>query len=676
MQGQVSLLAIVGLPLAAGALILGFEGAWRRWFGPERALMLAGRVALGSTLLAGLLLSLALYVLTRRPDLAPVQDVLWAAAGRTTVLALHLELGMLARVVCAAALAVALAVQVAALGDPQAGCRSLGRAALLLGGVLLTALGSTVWGVALGWQIAAIAGGAPQHGDGDRSEETGPFGQVAWRWSDAGVWVAVLAIAVGAGDLGLGLVTRAVLFGAHSTMLLAGPIAGLAPVTVAVLGLTVAVLGRWGGLLAGQRGEAPASRAALLGLGAGAGLLLLLRLHAVLVLAPTLMAALVLVGGGWALGFAIAGLRARGDEVIVRVTQALLGVGAVALGFGAWVPAAGLLLALGLASAAATLAWSTDGRAGSVWRWVSGLTLAGLLPGGVALWAGEVGGVGFTHMSAWSPWLNWAAVGLVAAGLVAIAGSMGHVLRDRSSARGGPELALAAGLLATLAAGIGVIDAPGLATTLRGWIWPEFAASWALRDDFGLGPLPPFGVDAARWGVLGAVLLAGLGLWQGPRLRAWALRLPGVEVPVAAWLTRRWRALLAAGHELGERRLLALLVVPGSPGVARAPGRSDLQAALVLALCGAIGVLAVVFANSDVVQVGPTRVYPVDVGGLDPALLGSRRGGAKPAAAAAPGTGELAPGTGDPRGGELAPGTGELAPGTGDGARAPVEAAR
>ena len=108
MQGQVSLLAIVGLPLAAGALILGFEAAWRRWFGPERALMLAGRVALGSTLLAGLLLSLALYVLTRRPDLAPVQDVLWAAAGRTTVLALHLELGMLARVVCAAALAVAL----------------------------------------------------------------------------------------------------------------------------------------------------------------------------------------------------------------------------------------------------------------------------------------------------------------------------------------------------------------------------------------------------------------------------------------------------------------------------------------------------------------------------------------------------------------------------------------
>ena len=119
MQGQVSLLAIVGLPLAAGALILGFEAAWRRWFGPERALMLAGRVALGSTLLAGLLLSLALYVLTRRPDLAPVQDVLWAAAGRTTVLALHLELGMLARVVCAAALAVALAVQIAALGDPQ-----------------------------------------------------------------------------------------------------------------------------------------------------------------------------------------------------------------------------------------------------------------------------------------------------------------------------------------------------------------------------------------------------------------------------------------------------------------------------------------------------------------------------------------------------------------------------
>ena len=668
MQGQVSLLAIAALPVAAGVLISGFAPAWRRWFGEERALMLAGRVALGSTLLSGMLLALALYVLARRPDLAPVQDVLWASAGRTTVLALHLELGMLARVVCVVALTIALAVQVAALGDPRRGTGDLGRAALLLGGVLLTALATTVWGCALGWQIAALASGRLGQVAEDRSQGTGPFAQVAWRWSDGGVWVAVLAIAIGAGDLGLDLVTRSVLFGAHSTLLLGGPLAGAAPVTVAAAGLLVAAAGRLGGLPAALRGEAAAGRAALLGLGAGAGLLLLLRLHVVLVLAPTLMAGLALVAGVGALGLAVAGLRGRGEDVLVRVAQAQLGLAALALGFGAWVPAAGLLLASGLASAAATLAWSTGGRTGSSLRWVSGVALAGLLPGGVALWSGEIGGAAFTYMSAWSPWLNWAAAGLVGCTLLAIAGSMGHVLRDRSSATGGPELALAGGVLTAGARAIGAIDVPGVAASLRVWLWPEFAASWLLRDDFGLGPLPQYRAEEARLGALVGVGVAAVGLLLAPRLRAWALRLPGFGWSPGAWLARRARALLAALHELGERRVLGLLLVPGSPGVARAPGRGELQGALVLALLGAVAVLAVVFANPDVVQVGPTRVYPVDVGGLDPALLGSKRAGKS--AAARP---ELAPGTGDGARPELAPGTGdgarpELAPGTGDGA--------
>jgi hypothetical protein len=669
MQGQVSLLAIAALPVAAGVLISGFAPAWRRWFGEERALMLAGRVALGSTLLSGMLLALALYVLARRPDLAPVQDVLWASAGRTTVLALHLELGMLARVVCVVALTIALAVQVAALGDPRRGTGDLGRAALLLGGVLLTALATTVWGV---------RAGLADRGAGQRAFGTGRRGQVAEDRSFRAGGVAVerrRGVGRGAGDRDRGggprapdLVTRSVLFGAHSTLLLGGPLAGAAPVTVAAAGLLVAAAGRLGGLPAALRGEAAAGRAALLGLGAGAGLLLLLRLHVVLVLAPTLMAGLALVAGVGALGLAVAGLRGRGEDVLVRVAQAQLGLAALALGFGAWVPAVGLLLASGLASAAATLAWSTGGRTGSSLRWVSGVALAGLLPGGVALWSGEIGGAAFTYMSAWSPWLNWAAAGLVGCTLLAIAGSMGHVLRDRSSATGGPELALAGGVLTAGALAIGAIDVPGVAASLRVWLWPEFAASWLLRDDFGLGPLPQYRAEEARLGALVGVGVAAVGLLLAPRLRAWALRLPGFGWSPGAWLARRARALLAALHELGERRVLGLLLVPGSPGVARAPGRGELQGALVLALLGAVAVLAVVFANPDVVQVGPTRVYPVDVGGLDPALLGSKRAGKS--AAARP---ELAPGTGDGARPELAPGTGdgarpELAPGTGDGA--------
>ena len=662
MQGQVSLLAIALLPLAAGAVIFGFEAAWRRWFGAERALMLAGRLALGSTLLAGMLLALALYVLTRRPELDPVQDVLWASAGRTTVLALHLELGMLARVVGCVALTIALAVQVAALGDPRDGCRSLGRAALLLGGVLLVALGSTVWGVALGWQIAALGCGVSGQVLGDRSEETGAFAQVGWRWSDGGVWLAVLAIAVGAGDLGIPLVTRAMLFGEHSTMLVGGPIAGAAPVTVAVLGLLVGVLGRLGGLMAALRGEAVAGRAAVLGLGAGVGVLMLLRLHAVLVLAPTLMAGLVVVGGVVALWAAVMGLRGRGDEGVVRVVQAQLGLCLLALGFGAWVPALGLLVGCGVAGAAMVLAWGSGVR----WsRWASGLALAGALPCGAGLWAGELGGSALMFMSAWSPWINFAAAVVCAAVMLAIGGSIGHVLRDRSPGHGGPELALGAGVLAVGAVAIGAIDVPGLEATLRAWVWPEFAGSWLLRDDYGLGPLPGYRVELARYGVVVAVLLAGLGMGLAGRLRGWALALPELEMGLAG-LRRRARALIAGAHEVVELRALAVLLVPGSPGLGRAAGRGDLQAALVIALFGAIAVLAVVFANPDVVQVGPSRVYPVDVGGLDPALLGSQRRGAKGAKAeeAAPGAAarELAPGTGDAAAArELAPGTGDAA---------------
>ena len=44
-----------------------------------------------------------------------------------------------------------------------------------------------------------------------------------------------------------------------------------------------------------------------------------------------------------------------------------------------------------------------------------------------------------------------------------------------------------------------------------------------------------------------------------------------------------------------------------------------------LGLLGALVVLGFVYCNPDVVQVGPSRVYPVDLGGLDPALLGSGR---------------------------------------------------
>ena len=170
MQAHVSLLAIVALPMLAGLLICGFEAAWRRWFGAERALALAGRVALGGTLLAALLLAAGVYALRVRPDLGRTQAIPWAGAGYTTALDLDLELGGLALVAGAVALVTALGVQLAALGDVRAGARSLGRSALLLGGTLLLALSATLWGAALGWQIVVLVACSRGHVREDMSE--------------------------------------------------------------------------------------------------------------------------------------------------------------------------------------------------------------------------------------------------------------------------------------------------------------------------------------------------------------------------------------------------------------------------------------------------------------------------------------------------------------------------
>ena len=660
MRGQVSLLAIVALPLAAGLLVAALAPAWRRWFGAARGLALAGRVALGATLLAGLLIGTALYALSVRPDLSAKQAVAWGRVGFTTALDLDLELGGLAVVIAGLALVVALAVQIAALGDVRGGARALGRSALLLGGVLLLALSATAWGAALGWQIVALvvgacgAGRAESRGGRDRSEGTGPGGQGGadrsegtgpggqsevgaaqageeggrgWaRLADAGVWLALLAITVGVGDLGLEALTRGALLAGDSRLVgasLGGPLAGVSLATVAALGLVVAVLARAHGLTAALRGEGPAMRAALHGLAAGAGALLLLRLHLALALAPTVMAGATVVGAGYAAAAAVAGLRAGdGGAALDRVSQAYVGLMLTALGLGAWVPACGLLLAHALASGALALAGGAGSRAA---RWLAGLALAGLLPGAAALWTGELLGASYMYMSAWSPALNLVTAVLVAVALVAIAGAMGQVLRDRSQGTGGPELALAAGGLALAAGCVGVLDLLGAPAGLRVQLGPELVPSWLLRGEFALGPRPPFTLAAARWGTAAVVLLAGLGLWAAPRLRAWALRLPAPR-PTLDGLRRRGWALVRALHELGEQRALrALFLRPAEVRAARAPGPEDAQRGLLLGLLGALAVLGAVYCNPDVVQVGPSRVYPVDLGGLDPALLGSGR---------------------------------------------------
>ncbi len=642
MQAHVSLLAIVALPMLAGLLICGFEAAWSRWFGDERALALAGRIALGATVLAALVLAAGVYATSVRPDIGRMQPVPWAGAGFTTALDLDLELGGLALVVCVVALVIALGVQVAALGDPREGARALGRTALLLAGTLLLGLSATLWGAALGWQIVVIVA-ASGHGPGDMSERSG------WRISDAGVWLAVLATMAGAGGLAFEQITRSALLGAHASLVagaLPGPFMGAAPASVAAIGLVIAVLARVAGLPGALRGASPVMRAAVLGLGSGAGVLILLRAHMLLALAPTMMAMLTLVGAAIAVLAGVAALRTSShEETLGRVAQAQLGFMLVAIGLGAWAPACGLLLGYGVASGALGLGLGAGSGAGHAARVLAGLSLAGVLPTGATLWLGEVTGVAFMYMSAWSPGLNVAAAGLCGLAAVLVAGSMAQVLRDRSHGPGGAEIGLASAFLATAAAIAALTDLPGSITSLRVGLTPEFGPSWLLVGDLALGPRPPYSVVMARWAVVVLVPVAVFGLVLGTRLRAVASRVRVPTWPQGQVLRRTARALVRAAHELAEVRVgPALLLAPAQPGVPRAAG--PLRGGLVLVLLGALAVLGVVYCNPDVARLGPTRVYPVDLGGLDPALLGSQRpSGRAPPVAAPPGT-ELAPGTG------------------------------
>ena len=602
MHAHVSLLGIALLPLLAGVFVLGCAPWWERWFGPERATGVAGRFALGGTILAVFLLAAAIYGIRVRPDLPPTQPVFWGGVGYTTMLGLDLAIDGLVLLIGGYAVVVALATMLAGLVDVR-GTRALGTAAALLGSTLMLAMAGTVWGAAIAWQISVLVAGTGPSGQGaeDRSR---------WRVSDAGVWLAVLATAVGAGDFGFELVIRGALFGELSPLVIRGM--GV----VAAVGLVVAVGARALGFAATVRGASTTTRAALHGLASTAGVLLLVRMHILLALAPTVLAVLAIGGGALAAGSAWLATRAADrHELLARVTQATLGLLLVGVGMGAWAPVCGLLVVHGLATAGLVL----GGRAA---RRIAGVTL-GLAPIGAGLWIGEIAGAGFVYMSAWSPAINVVVAGLVIAAAAGLGGAMGQVLRDRSRIDEVSAHGLYAGLgagLAALAAVVAAIDVPVVMPAMRVWISPAFAASWLLQGVFALGPRPGYSMVSAHWGTLATVVAAWAGFWW---LRGGApVRGPRIEL---GGLQRGWLALCRGVHGIVEGRVIGLMLRPGEVQAGRAGGPPQPARALLGLLAGTIAVLATVYCNTDVVQVGPSHTYPVDAGGLDPALLGSRR---------------------------------------------------
>jgi hypothetical protein len=138
-----------------------------------------------------------------------------------------------------------------------------------------------------------------------------------------------------------------------------------------------------------------------------------------------------------------------------------------------------------------------------------------------------------------------------------------------------------------------------------------------------MGPRPPYSVELARYGAAVTVLAA----WAG---FVWLRGGPGWRLPhigVIAGVQRRWVAACRGLHGIFEGRLMWLMLRPGEVQAARASGPPQVTRALVGLLAGTLALIGAVYCNADVAQLGPSRAYPVDVGGLDPALLGSRRPG-------------------------------------------------
>lgn len=601
MYAHVSLLGIAGLPLAAGLIVLVCAPWWHRWFGAERATAMAGRFGLGGALLAMFLVAAAVYALQVRPDLPPIQPVSWAQVGFTTVLRLDLVIDGLTLLIAGMGFVVGLVAMLAAIVDAQRGAVALGRTAALLGATLLIALADSVWAAVVGWQVAMLVAG---------SCSTGQVPEDRWaRLTDAGAWLAVLALAVGVGDLGVELLNRGGMLGEHAHLVTTG----LAP--VAAVGLIVAVLGRALGFVDIVRGQSAATRVALHGLAGTAGVLLLLRLHMALVMAPTVMAGLAIVGGGLAAVAGWLGVRAtEHEERLGRVTQAVLGLLLVAVAMGAWAPACGLVVGHALAVGGLVL----GGRAG---RWIAGLSL-GLAPVGAGLWIGEVAGAGFVYLSAWSSAINFVVAGLVTLAMVGLGGVLGAVLRDRSEIAEGLHAGLGVAL-AALGIAAASLDVPRVTTLLRDGLGQTFLVSGMLDGQYAIGARPGYAPEAARLGAVVTVLAAWAGfLWlrRGP---AWA-----VGVSLARW-RRGWLALCRGLHKILEGQVVGLMLRPGAAQAGREDGPPQATRALVGLLAGALALLATVYCNADVVHLGPSRTYPVDAGGLDAALLGSRRPGAE-----------------------------------------------
>jgi hypothetical protein len=588
--------AIVGLALWIGAPAL------VRRLGAEAAAAAAGRAVLAAAVLAILLFG---QVLRRGAEVR----LPWLHVGRTTKLDWAPLLDPLALLVGGAALLGLLLAPIAGAGE-GAPARAYARVGLAAGGALLLACAGSLWQAGAGVALAALACGA---WPGEPEREDMPAGTWSLGLVAGGLAIAAIAWIVGAGDLDFAQLGRTALGQGGSDLLLGrvgGPFGGLAPAAVAGAAAMVAALGwalAWPRLLARAWDDGAAATAVASLAVAPAITVVLLRGYMPLALAPTVLAMLALGAGAIAARGGWTAARAASErEAAAASGQVGLAIAAATIGLGGFAAAARWTVVFALATAAVALARASGSRRGAV-------AVAGVAGVGLALAGGEAIAALASDLSAWSPAINVVTPLLALAGLAGAGAGWALVLTDRVGGTGregqpsGPLLVGSGAVLAIAAAVVGGgLLADGLAQV--------FLGGRLLIGAFALGPRP----DGLTLGTWPAALLAGLAL-AGGALLAGRLR------PAAPRPPRRAGGPHGGVLRAAEAGLRWLVLRPGDERVAEAPRGGELERSLLVAVAGLLAILGSVFCNPDVVVLGPTRVHPVDLGGLDAAIHGSRR---------------------------------------------------
>ncbi|MDC0719526.1 hypothetical protein [Nannocystis bainbridge] len=616
-------LAATLLPAAVGLALVGLVGPLERRWGAAAASATAARAALVAAVLA----CLVLWQAIQRDQLE--HRLAWIRVGRTTTIDWIVQLdglGLALALVSLAALGLGV-VAILAFGTAGGG-RPGARVVVAAGGALVLASGGTLvqLGLGVGLCVLALRAWPMDHVSSDMTVRAWPVDHVSTDMTErawplglvgAGLSLAILAWLAAAGDFDLMRLERSTLAQDGSQLVrgeIGGPLFGWPPGVVATVSVGAAALawiGAWPRLVARAWAEGPGP-ALVATCAAGPALtVVLLRTQVALAMAPTALALVTVAAAGtaaWAgLQAARAGTSAR---AVASGTAATLAIATATIAIGEPIAATQLLLAGSLAWAAMIAGLQAPRRLRAGVAGLAGLGLiAGLGPAVAGLW---------NDLSAWSSGINVVAPALALVTVTATACAIGHVLTDRTDAPGWrqPEAPpLLSGVAMLLALGA---VAAGL-WPLAPRIWQQFVAGRMFEGAYALGPRP----DAwfvGPWLGMGLVAVAvAIGLGLAPRIRPAPAR------------TRR-RSAGAAGPtiprllRLGERLVARLTLWPGDERVTVAPGRFDVRGPLLLTSAGVLAILGSVFCNPDVVVLGPTRVHPVDLGGLDAAMAGARRG--------------------------------------------------